>query len=145
MQSFNNYQQDPQMNMSGQMNNFFPNMPNFFEDPNFVNLSQEEQQMYMQNVMMMQQQQMMNYGGNYGYGNQNMGFGNQFMDYQGFNEADIMQALMDDEEDDDEEFLEECKDCTCCNGSDFCRDIDQCFCLLKMSTEQQILEDDKTF
>lgn len=103
------------------------------------------------------QQNMMNQ-----FGNMNFGGMNQFQAMNQFeNQLQGMQNLIgmmenqeeeSDEEYDDEEFVEQCKNCECCNGfpymctaSDFCRSMEQCFCIMQIETEQNIKEADSAF
>lgn len=141
------------MNIFHQMQN----NPEMFEklDP------QTKQQFGMLMQMQMQQQQMMNQFPGQGGMNQFPGMGgqmggmDQFMGMGGG--MNQFMGMMDDDDEDDDDldedmFVVECKDCECCNGfpyicknSDFCREMDQCFCIMKMDTEATIQEENAAF
>jgi len=106
---------------------------------------------YLNGLCMQQMQFTQMMGGNMGMqGGMNMAYGMQ-------NNMQDLMAMMgmaegDDDEEDDNEFVELCKDCDCCKGfpyicksSDFCREMDQCYCIMQMETEQNIDEENKAF
>jgi hypothetical protein len=130
-------------------------------------------EMWQQQMFMMQQQmQAMNMYGGGSQGGMNMGMMQGMMgggmmgggmgggmmgggmDMGMFNGMGGMEdEESDDEEDfDEDQFVDECKDCDCCDGfpficknSDFCREMDQCFCIMKLQTEETIKEENAAY
>merc|ERR1739845_51731 len=84
-------------------------------------------------------------------GGMNMAYGMQNQNGN-INLAQFGLAMEDDDDEDENEFEEDCKDCECCHGfpyickgSDFCREMDQCYCLMQKQTEENINEENTTF
>jgi hypothetical protein len=128
-------------------------------------------EMWQQQMFMMQQQMAMNMnmgmmggqGGMGGMGGMDMNMMAGMMGGQGgmggMGGMDMFGGMegmdgedSDDEEFDEDQFVDDCKDCDCCDGfpficknSDFCRDMDQCFCIMKLQTEETIKEENAAY
>lgn len=174
-------QADQPQQPQSMLNQNAQNLVNNNNQINFANLDANTQQEILKNYQMQQQYQMLlmqqlqnqqnQFGGRNQFGNmmqQNMMQQNMMNQFGGMNQfgmnqfggnnmnmqdfMGMMENYEDSDEENDQEFVQECKDCTCCNGfpymctaSDFCRDMDQCFCIMQMETEGYIKEQDAAF
>jgi hypothetical protein len=122
-------------------------------------------EMWQQQMFMMQQQMAMNMnmgmmgGQGGGMGGMDMNMMAGMMGGQGGMDMNMFSGMTgmdgedsDDEDFDEDQFVDECKDCDCCDGfpficknSDFCRDMDQCFCIMKLQTEETIKEENAAY
>lgn len=119
-----------------------------FYDPNqhynnSTTYDEYQQQMQYQYSMMQQMMQ-----GNPMMMMNQFGGGNDMMNMQNMMNQFGMDEYDDDDDDDEDEFVEKCSDCSCCNGfpyicksSDFCREMDQCYCIMRIETEEKMNED----
>lgn len=138
-----------QVNMMNQMNQM-----NMMNQMNQINQMNQMNQMNMMGNNMGNNMGMMNNGFNNFYGNGNFMNAmqqqilmNQQMEMM--NQMEMMDMVDGDEDEDsaDDRFVEECKDCDCCNGFPYrcrtpgiCEEMEQCYCVMQLETEKQIEE-----
>lgn len=134
-----------QMAMNMGMGDMGYNPNNFYQKPNaqMNNFYQNQMMIEQQRQQMMQMQMQEQY-----YQQQMMG-----------HQLDLMMGIgeevdedYDDEEHNENEFVEECANCTCCNGYPYrcisdqmCREMGQCFCVMQMETEKNIQHNENFF